>query len=126
MGIDVGIAIKVREGGDLPSNYGIVEGDFEYLSQQDDDWRSDELPFANAELSSMTRYYGVGYERGPWPDIAALLLQLLINPDIEGVWYYGDHTSAHEQYHFVTVDTINKMNRHYVSVGHEPYRGRVY
>lgn len=33
------------------------------------------------------RYYGKGYERGPWPSLAAVLMELLASEDVEKVWY---------------------------------------
>ncbi len=119
MGVDVQIYIKVRDGASLPENDSRVEGEFYELGE----WEAEDFPFANAGLSSMTRYYGVGYERGPWPDICALLLYLLMHPDVLSVWYCGDHREAHREYDLVTLDVLNTMNAHYVATGHTGYGG---
>ena len=117
MGIDVEIGIKLRKGAKVPENKTYVEGEFAKPGEWTD------APFINAQLSSLTRYYGKAYERGPWPQIHALLLELLMHPDVEQVWYWGDGREPQES-DFVTLDWLIEMNRHYVAVGHEPYCGR--
>lgn len=117
MGIDVMIGIKVRNGAEPPANGSRVEGDF-----STEDWIED-VPFCTHVLSSPTRYYGPGDERGPWPDISGLLLFLLMHPDVESVWYCGDNADFVEDDPF-TLERLGEINRHYVENGHEPYSGR--
>lgn len=119
MGVDVEIYIRLKDGADIPSNDSYVEGQFTMAG--DDDWWSEDFPFVNANLSSMTRYYGVGYERGPWPQISSLLLSLLANPDVEAVYYIGDHSEPHEDDVF-TLEALEELNKYYVKNRHEPYR----
>jgi hypothetical protein len=119
MGVDVQILIRRKAGSGLPDNDSRVEGYFAPL----EGWEVEDYPFADAGLSSMTRYYGGGYERGPWPDICARLLNLMAHPGVEGVWYFGDNRGGYEEYDRVTLGKLGEMNAHYVANGHEPYCG---
>jgi hypothetical protein len=65
------------------------------------------------------RYYGKGYERGPWPTISAILLVLLMSKDVKKVWYGGD---CNDWIGAVDIDWLNEMNKYYVEYGHRPYR----
>lgn len=67
----------------------------------------------------MTRYYGPGYERGPWPEIAAYLLTLLADKDVEAVGYGGDSGDHREP---VTLEWLTQMNLHYIDNCERPYR----
>lgn len=74
-------------------------------------------PGATHELDTGARYYGEGYERGPWPKIAAVLMELMQDPDIEGVWYGGDDWPK-----LMTPDELIGTTRHYIANGERPYR----
>jgi hypothetical protein len=71
------------------------------------------------EVNLLTRYYGIGYERGPIQDhiaIANFIEEIM--PDAE-VWYGGDSSG-------VCVRQFDKTERdrvwkHFCAVGHAPY-----
>jgi len=65
------------------------------------------------------RYYGPGYERGPWPLLAATLMALYAASNVEAVWYFGDHTDDPEPF---TPDLVNKFSAYYMKHGDRPYR----
>lgn len=112
MGIDVEIVMKVKDGYEPPEPKWI-DG---HVSA------STYISGYTHELSSCTRYYGPGYERGPWPDIAAYLLELLADPNIEAVGYGGDSSDDRE---LVTLEWLTQMNLHYIDNQERPYRERV-
>lgn len=112
MGIDVEIAIKAKPGY-TPPDPSHIDGQVSDSSYVDG---------YTHELSSMTRYYGPGYERGPWPSIAAYLLELLADPNIEAVGYGGDNSDYRET---VTLEWLTRMSLHYIDNGKRPYRERV-
>lgn len=66
------------------------------------------------------RYYGPGYERGPWPSIAAVLMALHASPDVEKVWYFGDCSDGDEPF---TPQLVQEFSAHYMTEGDRPYRG---
>jgi hypothetical protein len=70
-------------------------------------------------VDQLWRYYGPGYERGPWPHIAAVLMTLHASPDVEAVWYYGDCEDGCEPF---TPQLVQKFTDHYMSNGDRPYR----
>ncbi len=76
---------------------------------------------ATHEIEQIWRYYGDGYERGPWPEIVAVLLRLFASRNVVSVWYYGDCHYTNEPF---TVDRLEEMNRHFVSVANRPYYER--
>lgn len=108
MGIDVEIAIRAKPGSEPPSPRWI-DGTVS---------ESTYLDGYTHELSSCTRYYGIGYERGPWPDIAAYLLELLADPNVEAVGYGGDSSDHRET---VTLEWLTQMNLHYIDNRERPY-----
>jgi hypothetical protein len=63
---------------------------------------------------SITRYYGPCYERGPWPEIAAYLLELLADKDVEAILYGGDNGVHQEE---VTFEWLTEVNLHYINAG---------
>jgi len=110
MGVDVELWIKASP-------------DFGLSPPLDAKWvdRSDAGVDATHSLSTLWRYYGRGYERGFWPQIASLLLELFADPEVEKVWYFGDHSDICEMSEFTFEDFVS-LSRHWVSVGNEPYR----
>lgn len=67
------------------------------------------------DITTMIRYYGPGYERGPGLKIAGLLLYLHTRDDIETVYYGGDGIKE-----FSKKDAEDLLS-HYLSVGRLPY-----
>lgn len=71
---------------------------------------------ATHEVDVPYRFYGVGYERGPWPLIAGVLLDLLANPDVEKIWYCSDSgNNATER--LIGLDDVVELSRHWCAVG---------
>lgn len=65
------------------------------------------------------RYYGPGYERGPWPTIAATLRWLRIRFPNGEVCYSGDSSDVCQPF---SIEKENAMWEHWVAVGGQPYR----
>ena len=70
-------------------------------------------------VSLFCRYYGEGYERGPALKLAAIMLVLLGQPDVEEVYYGGDSSGiAGEPY---TRERVHALIDYYCHFGREPY-----
>lgn len=109
VGIDVEIAIRAKPG-HTPHDPRQIDGAVK---------ASAHLDGYTHEMSSCTRYYAPHYERGPWPDIAAYLLELLADPNVEAVAYGGDSSDYREP---VTIEWLTQMNQHYIDNCERPYR----
>ena len=72
-------------------------------------------------ISSATRYYGPGYERGPWPEICGTLMTLFASPNVKRVWYFGDCSDIEGQ-DPINIDAVLRISRHYMENGERPYR----
>jgi len=68
-------------------------------------------------VNAVFRYYGPGYERGPWPLIAGVLEWLRRN--IDGTVVYGDDSS----YKFIEVtdEFMDEMWSYFAEKGHHDY-----
>lgn len=111
MGIDACIEFKVREGAEVPDLYfpeGVTVEPAHYTDMG-----------ATHEVSTCWRYYGAGYERGPWPEIAAILMKLLASDAVETVWYFGDCSDAGPPF---TVGDLFALTLHYIANAERPYR----
>ena len=85
------------------------------------EWSKDDVPEATHEVDcGCSRYYGPHYERGPWPRIAATLMELLASEDVEKVWYGSDSGPALE----MDAEAVNEISSHYMKNGQRPYRRR--
>lgn len=73
------------------------------------------------KIVSMSRYYGVGYERGSWPHICGTLMSLFASPNVKRVWYFGDSTDI-DSAAPITRDEVLALSRHYMLNGERPYR----
>lgn len=82
------------------------------------DYCQDECPEATHELDTPHRYYGEGYERGPWPHIGAALMVLFATESVERVWYGSDCSGPGE----IKPEDVLKVSAHYMANGHRPYR----
>lgn len=91
MGIDAAIYISVADeyGQELDD---LADGVFTRRVTDPDD-AADAPRGATHEVIVPWRYYDDGYERGPWPLLAGVLMALLANPHIHAVWYGGDHVT---------------------------------
>lgn len=82
-----------------------------------DDYLADIQPEATHRLDTGCRHYGIGYERGPWPKLAAVLMELMSTPTVEKVWYGGD-----EWANVMTPEGLQVLNEHFIKHGHRPHR----
>ena len=71
------------------------------------------------EIDMLWRYYGPGYERGPWPKIAAVLMALHACSNVETVWYFGGCSDSDAPF---TPERVQEYNEHYMVNGDRPYR----
>lgn len=112
MGVDSRILIKTRNGNEpnlcdvLPAGCSLIKTD------------DDVCEGATHEVEQSWRYYGPGYERGPWPMIAAVLMVMHASEDVETVWYFGDN---HEGDAPFTPERVHEFSAHYMRVGDRPY-----
>lgn len=67
------------------------------------------------------RYYAEGYERGPWPVIAHILMVLFASDGVEKVWYNGDYDEKDRE---CTVGDVLRISKIYMEQGTRPYDGR--
>lgn len=74
---------------------------------------------ATHEIAQCWRYYSKGYERGPWPNIAAVLMALHACANVEAVWYFGDCSETDEPF---TPQMVQEYSAHYMANGDRPYR----
>jgi hypothetical protein len=81
-------------------------------------YRSEACPEATHELYQLARYYGKGYERGPWQHIAAALMVLFATPGVTRVWYGSDCSGPAE----ITPGDVLELSAYYMAHGHRPYR----
>lgn len=70
---------------------------------------------------TLWRYYGPGYERGPWAHIKELLSLLGHYFPNSRIYYGGDSSGIKGE--LVTQDFIKSINDHWLKYGHAPYRG---
>lgn len=71
-------------------------------------------------VSTLSRYYGEGYERGHWPIISGVMRWLRARLPQATIWYGGD--SGGTLAVFTEADD-SKMWAHFIAVGHDPYHG---
>ncbi len=74
----------------------------------------------SVDLFGNDRYYIEGYERGVWPRIAGVLMELFASEDVETVWYGSDEEGVEE----ITRGDVLRLTDHYMRVGCRPYRGK--
>ena len=114
MGVDACIYVRTRDGNEpelcdsLPSGCAVQAA------------RAWACEGATHEIDQCWRYYGPGYERGPWPSIAAVLMALHASPNVETVWYFGDCSDGDGPF---TPERVNEFSAHYMAEGDRPYRG---
>lgn len=74
---------------------------------------------ATHEVYTLSRYYGPGYERGPWPDLCAVLMLLHACPSVQTVWYGGDNTDDAPE---CPPTRVQELAAHFMTYGCRPYR----
>lgn len=101
MGVDIDIYVKAKD------DRLQVADLMEYAERLDEgfvkeDWydcvflTDEENPGPNGAthcMSLLSRYYGVDYTRGNWPEISSVLGDMLNDEKIETVWYVADNES---------------------------------
>lgn len=111
MGIDACISVKTRDG--LRPSVGIafevpiVKYSYDDL---DTEW----------EVETTSRWYSEGYERGFWPNLASILMQLFAAENVEAIYYYGDCNGPDKP---LTHERFLELCKHYMTVGNRPYYG---
>jgi hypothetical protein len=93
------------------------------VSKHDKALLPDGLPDCDTVLEAhlLTPYYGPGYERGTWPEIAAVLEFLRRRiPDAQ-VWYGAD---AGDQVEEIVDESMRKMWNYWATHGGRPYYSR--
>lgn len=73
------------------------------------------------ELTGNDRYYGKDYERGVWPTIAGILMDLFASKDIQKVFYGSDGEDYVQE---ITPKYVAAMSLYYMKHGNRPYRGK--
>lgn len=118
MGLDVTIYFRAKPGFDADKLDSHLPNGFEVVPIPD--YCEAEYPDATHELDTCYRYYGEGYERGPWPHIAAALMILLVSENVERVWHGSDCAGPHE----ITKEEVLKTCAYYMEHGRRPYYRR--
>jgi hypothetical protein len=116
MGVDACIYVKTFDGAE-PELPGSLPVGCELRPEKESSCEG-----ANYEIDQCWRYYGPGYERGPWPSIAAVLMALHASQNVETVWYFGDCSDGDGDEPF-TQQRVHEFNAHYMAEGDRPYRG---
>lgn len=78
-------------------------------------------------INSLDRYYGEGYERGPWPKIFAKVMFALAHFPDARVYYLSDShdftQTDDNSWCEASQENLAKLWAHYLKHGHTPYRG---
>jgi hypothetical protein len=111
MGIDCRIVVKssslpeVRFPAGFELRYDLTDHDLE------------RCPGATHDVYTLSRYFGRYYERGHWPSIHYVIIQLMTHPDVEKVWYFGD---MHEYAPECTPELLNELTDLWLSRKRDP------
>lgn len=114
MGLDALIYVKTKNG-ELPNFCNDLPRGAELIPY--DDCGGVDATF---EVSTTWRFYGPGYERGPWPIIAHTLMALLACDNVDAVWYFSDASDGGEPQ--FTREQVLEYAMHYMREGDRPYR----
>lgn len=116
MGIDVMIFFKSEK--DTPVfEWDLPGATFKKLTS--DDYTSAPGATHRVHLEGNDRFYGKHYERGVWPVIAGVLMELFASPDITAVYYGGD---SYDEILEIKPEDVCETSLHYMKVGNRPYR----
>lgn len=86
------------------------------------DWKAEDFaPDATHCIDTMSRYYGIGYERGDWTAICAVLMLLIASEQVSKVYYGGDSYISLPE---CTIESVLEISKHYMENEHRPYRNR--
>lgn len=120
MGVDVEMYVETSDGAE-PADLWLPEG---WTIHEPRSWERD--AGATHSIGTLCRYYGIGYERGPWPMIGGVLMSLFASPNVKRVWYFGDHSSLDEGMPPMTREEVSLISEHYMLHGERPYRDAAY
>jgi hypothetical protein len=73
------------------------------------------------KIDSLERYYGIGYERGHWPNILMSLKWLKHNIPDSIIYYGGDDWEGDDEF---TDEVEKEITNHWLNNGGLPYRER--
>ena len=79
-------------------------------------------PVQTIEVKTLWRYYGIGYERGPWPEIKEQGDWLAVRLGERYEVRYGGDSADEWEYLQPWTDARKEIDVHYETHGHEPYR----
>lgn len=99
---------------DFPAGYSL----YELNDGQRDDAADDGADGATHGIDTLDRYYGIGYERGPWPAICGVLMLLHACRGVGRVWYGGD--GGHVP--LCPPEEVLRISAHFMEHGERPYR----
>jgi hypothetical protein len=123
MGVDALIYIHTTDGQDPSIEFGLPPGVESVRRCDNDDFLADAIGEhcgvrPTHEVRTGWRHYGPGYERGPWPDIAAVLMRLMQAPNVDIVWYDGD-----SGWELARMDAsrLLEITTHWLANGTQPY-----
>lgn len=113
MGIDAEIYIEASEVADL-GGLSLLGHDcaIRPVSEYDP-------PGTTHRVTGLGRYYEIGYERGDWRVLCAVLMELLSTPGVVRVWYDGDYCEGSPRE--CPPERVLEISRHYMAHGHRPY-----
>ncbi len=77
---------------------------------------------ADGHVNTLWRYYGPGYERGPWPEIRRCIDWLMAATEGEGRYCSDALTYERGEAPILTRDDLDEIQRHWDEHGNEPYR----
>lgn len=94
-------------------------------------WERDGIPFKQVKAKEslyiidfhLSRYYGIGYERGPFEQTVYVCCWLRRQPEVESVYYAGDYSFFEEAEEF-TEQYERDIVEHYFKNGYGPYRNK--
>lgn len=117
MGIDIDIYYESSDGAEptdlmLPPAFGKIEP-AEYEEARN--------AGATHRIYTLVRWYGIGYERGYWPQICGVLMGLMASANVKRVWYFGDSQSI-EDAEPLSIKKILALSEYYMLNGERPYR----
>lgn len=72
------------------------------------------------KMNTLCRYYGIGYERGPFPQFFAFWHWLRANLKDCIIWYGGDSGVGLDR---LEIEQVFELLWHWTKVGYQPYRG---
>ena len=108
MGVDVEIWVKAPD----TWRYNLGTEFIAQLVRNDEDYRDIEHE-ATHFLDTLSRYYSEHHDRGHWPTIRRVLMDILNDPLVEKVWYFSDNTWIEDGPEQLTLQRIQELDQHW-------------